>query len=105
MTGASIFCSSVQPLSPLKPSETHMGPEEAERVLYPQTDLSKPVAQTDGAEAQIRSHPEPCSGPQASMGITSYKQTTSPSGSFQIAFEVDLGPKGNPQALHWEKLA
>lgn len=31
-----------------------------------------------------------------------WKQTAFPSGSSQIAFEVDLGPTGDPQALHWK---
>lgn len=76
-----------------------MRPEEAEQVLYLEA-----VAQTAGANAQLHSHPEARSAPQTSLGITSCKQTAFPTGSFQIAFEVDLGPKGDPQALHCEKL-
>ena len=54
------------------------------------------------ADTEPRSHPEACSGPETSTGITFWKQPAFPSGSFQIAFEVDLGPEGNPRALRWE---
>lgn len=76
-----------------------MRPEETEQVA-----CSQAVAQTAGAGAQLPSQPEARSGPQTSMEITFCKQTAFPTGSFQIAFEVDLGPKGDPQALPCEGL-
>lgn len=88
--------------SPLQPSEMHVGPEEAERVLYSQTGPTKPCRPDNRADTEPRSHPEACSGPETSTGITFWKQPAFPSGSFQIAFEVDLGPEGNPRALRWE---